>query len=147
MSILTHTQEINNSVIEISIDRFKPTSTASKTQKFDFKFDEWVPNHLHWHAPSNLIIYSDGSWFIYAKHIANMRRTGGAFFDTGDYWTWLVNVQFFNAENSVVHANDYVLDGLNYKYEVDNATAKGIDKRFGEIESQIVRAQPTRIIR
>ena len=146
MSIPAHAQETNEIVIEIDANRTKVTEAALKSEIFDVKFDTWEPNSLHWVAPSNMIIYSDGSWFIYAIHIANMRRTGGLF-DVGQYRTWLVNVQYLNAQDSVVHASDYVLRGLDYKGEVDNATAQGVDRRLAEIEPQIIKARFTRIIR
>jgi hypothetical protein len=143
---MLHTQEVNLSTTPVDTVHEKVIIQSSRYKIFDVKFDTWEPNSLHWVSPSNMIIYDDGSWFIYVQHIANFRRTGGIF-DTGDYWTWLINVQFINAQESVVHANDYIIRGLGYKGEQDNATSQGIDKQIFDTKAQIAKGSFTRIIR
>ncbi|MER0204345.1 MAG: hypothetical protein DU480_10920 [Nitrosomonas sp.] len=113
-------------------------------QLFDMQFSSWNANHLHWDAPTNMAIQSDGSWFIYAKKLANMRRTGGAF-DTGDRWTTLINVTFYTGPlngqkqctGSVIHSRDYELMTLDYKEESYNVTARGSDSEIARAASNI----------
>lgn len=120
---------------------------ASASYKmWDVQFPTWEPNSLHWVAPSNIIIYSDGNWFLYAQSISNQRRTGG-FLDTGDDRTWLVATEFLNAQGSVVHAQEYVLRSLGYKHSEDNVKSSGNDSRLAAVVAQIVAANFTRTIR
>ncbi len=123
-------------------------------QIFSFNFVDWEPNSLHWRGPSNLLINSDGSWFMYAKHLANMRRTGG-FLDTGRYYTFLANVTYYSGwdgnnkqcKGSVLHSKDYVLKGMKYKVEMWDVTAQGTDSRVSEIASKARCAAVTRWMR
>lgn len=145
MSIENYVQVVN-STIEIKSAVLQVSLEALNYKIYDIQFETWEPNSLHWVAPSNLIIYSDGTWFLYAQRISNQRRTGGSF-DTGNYRTWLVSVEFLNNTGSIVHAGEYILGGLNYKSSDDNISSKGQDNRFAEVLSQIVSARFTQIIR
>ena len=128
--------------------------TISTAQMFSFDFSNWNPNSLHWNPPSNLLINSDGSWYMYAKHIANMRRTGGIF-DTGRRYTFLANVSYFSGWDTtnercvgtVLHSKDYVLISLDYKQERWDVSARGTDNRIPEIRSRVQCASVTRWIR
>lgn len=112
-------------------------------QMFSFQFSSWAPNSLHWDAPSNLNIQSDGSWYIYSRRLANFRRTGG-FFDTGDTFTALANVTFYDGpvvngqcSGSVVHSRDFVLRSLDYKHEYTDVANRGTDPQIAANESRI----------
>ena len=117
---------------------------SAKYQMFDIQFDDWQPDHLHWNTPSNMAIQSDGSWFIYAKHLANMRRLGGIF-DTGAVYATIVNVTFYNGPlnaqkqctGSVVHSRDYSLRSLDYKEEAWDVTSRGVDQDIARIAGQV----------
>src|ERR1700731_2937606 len=37
--------------------------------------DDMDGNNLHWNGPSSFTNYDDGSWFLFATHIANEQRT------------------------------------------------------------------------
>lgn len=130
--------------IDVSMQKTERSLTTSGYQLFSIQFATWVPDHLHWDAPSNMNIHSDGAYFIYSKHLANMRRTGG-FFDTGNRYNTLVNVTYFdgplNGQNqctgTVLHSRDYHLRGLDYKDEAWDVTANGMDNRIAEIAARV----------
>lgn len=138
-------QEVSNEVVQVNIQKNILNSTTDKYVIFDVQFTNWEENHLHWVSPSNMVVYNDGSWFIFASHIANMKRQNGPF-DVGWEYTWYISVQYLNAQNSILHSKDYVLRTLNYKGEVDNVTASGVDARLPEVLSQIDSANFGRII-
>jgi hypothetical protein len=117
---------------------------ASRYVVFEWKFDSWEPDHMHWVAPSNFIIYNDGTWFFFAQHLANMRRNNDWGFDTGWDWSFEFDTAYFDApdgKGTVVHANTYKLAYLHYKDERDNYTQTGTDPRFptvlGSIQSAL----------
>lgn len=122
-----------------------------KYQVFNFVFSDWNPDSLHWNQPSNLTFQSDGSWYIYAKHIANMRRLGGVI-DSGARYTALANVTFFdgplNAQKqctgSVVHSQDYTLGTLNYKQETWDASNRDTDSTLASVIARVKCASATR---
>ena len=126
----------------------------SAYEVFSFDFPNWEPDSLHWNPPSNWLINSDGTWFMYAKHLANMRRTGGLF-DTGSYRTFLVNITFYEGYNSttnkcegnVIHSRDYILAGLDYKQQRWDVSTSGTDQYFADNLSRISCASATRWIR
>jgi hypothetical protein len=98
------------------------TSSNAVWAQLDFGGD-WDPDHRHWDHPSNMIIYTDGSVFVYAHHLANMRRNGGIG-DQGDTYTFLVNIVIYNGayvnkmcQGSVIASKDVVLDTLDYRDE------------------------------
>lgn len=105
----------------------------SKFVQFNVVFpSDWDPDHLHWDIPSSVIVYSDGSTYAFAHHLANMRRTGGIF-DTGNYQTFLVNLTLFekwipatkSCGGAALISKDFVLRGLDYKQEVWDVSANG----------------------
>jgi hypothetical protein len=78
-----------------------------------------------------MVIYTDGGVFIYAHHLANMRRNGGIG-DQGDPYEFLVNVRIFsgpydgkNCTGQVLGAKDVSFGTLNYKDELWDQTATG----------------------
>lgn len=99
---------------------------ANRYQIFNLQFESWEPDHLHWVAPSNIIIYDNGDWFIFVSHLANMRRTGGVL-DTGNYQSWCINVAYLDKNKSVLHSKDYPVCGLDYKQSRDNLGVSGND--------------------
>lgn len=131
----------------------KPVHRSQYTalyQMFSFQFPTWAPNSLHWDEPSNLNIQSDGSWYIYARRLANFRRTGGVL-DTGNIYTALANVTFYDGpivnnqcSGSVVHSRDFVLGSLDYKREVYDIANRGTDPQIAANESKIRCASVTR---
>lgn len=140
---IPHIQEKEKNVTSEPMEKLKGI-ISSTSQLFDMKFESWNADHLHWDAPTNMAIQSDGSWFIYAAKLANMRRTGG-FFDTGDRWTALINVTFYNGPlnaqkqctGSVIHSRDYELMTLDYKEESYNVTGRGSDNEIAKVASKI----------
>jgi hypothetical protein len=118
---------------------------------FTFAFATWEPDHLHWNEPSNFIIRSDGTWYLYAAHLANMRRTGGIF-DTGNRMSALINVTYYDGwdaasskcTGTVIHSSDYSLRSLDYKDEVFNADASGTDTTFAGVVGSARCASVTR---
>lgn len=126
----------------------------NKYTVFEFVLADWNPQSLHWNVPSNLLIYNDGTWFLYARHLANMRRTGGIW-DTGRHYTFLANVVYFsgwdpNAKKCVgvvLHSRDYILRGLDYKQEDWDVSATNVDGQLPAILPQVRCASVTRWIR
>lgn len=120
-----------------------------KFAQFTPQFATWEPNSLHWQAPSNLVVYSDGTWFLFAQHCANFRRLGGSF-DTGATYTWFVDAIYYDQPGGVgniIHAINYGLVSLPYKSERDNVTASGFDARYLALEPKILSARFGRSLR
>lgn len=119
--------------------------SAGKTVFLEFQFETWQPDSLHWVAPSNLLIYTDGSWYFYASHIANMRRTL-PILDGGARWTWKVHLDFKNSSESIIYSTDYVLRTLNYKEEENHAQIYGYDNYLASIIGNVDSCQSERIL-
>lgn len=119
---------------------------VNRWQIFSWTFTWPGQDSLHWDQPSNLVVYSDGSWYIYAKHLANMRRTGGIL-DTGDYRTFLAAVTYMDKDKKVIGATDYLLAGLDYKQEVWDKDNGGVDSFVRNYEPEIQFASCTQWIR
>ena len=144
------------STIESEIDNEALTIEKSAASLENFKYalftaqlKSWEPNSLHWAAPSNFIMYSDGTWFLYAQHCANFRRLGGLV-DSGASYSWYLNMTYFNQSGGVgdiVHARDYLLTTLSYKQEKDNVTASGFDNAFLSLSPSIESAIVSRAFR
>lgn len=109
-------------------------------------FPSWEPNSLHWVAPSNWLIRSDGSWYIYASHVANMRRMPGPF-DTGWNYDFGFSVAYQDSNGTVIHAADHHLVSLKYKEERNDVPNNGLDPRYAEIRAQIVSASGRQYMR
>lgn len=139
---LCHTNAVESQVIQPVED----LRSLSRTICFDVKFDDWQPDSLHWNAPSNMEIYSNGTWFIYAAHVANMRRAS-SLFDQGWYYNFGVTVTFYSRSNSVLHLTECPLIGLNYKEEKWNVSASGHDPRIAEILPDCTHANFSRWMR
>ncbi|CAK7083482.1 MAG: hypothetical protein CITR_04085 [Citrobacter freundii] len=134
--ILTHAN-LSSESVELNKDSNKVTLPGtSRFQIFNLQFKSWEPDHLHWVAPSNIIIYDNGDWFIFISHLANMRRTGGPL-DTGNYQSWCVNVSYLDKNKSVLHSKDYPVCGLQYKQYKDNLGVSGNDPSVPGILSNL----------
>ncbi|MFN7780240.1 MAG: hypothetical protein ACK5RK_15500 [Betaproteobacteria bacterium] len=137
---------------EVNVDRPYRADTveqhrgllAPTFQRLTFTFSTYAPRSLHWDAPSNMNIHSDGTWFIYSKHMANMRRTGG-FFDTGGLRTAYVNVAYYdgrlNAQGhctgTLIHSREYPFITLDYKEERWDVTSRGTDAVVASLGNRI----------
>jgi hypothetical protein len=120
-------------------DPIEKTSSPEGTKRF--QIFSWIftwhgENNLQWKQPSNLVIYSDSSWYIYARHLANMRRTK-AIWDFGNHRTFLVAVIYYDKDKKVIGASDYVLWGLDYKKEIWNKDSRGSDEFVKAREPEI----------
>jgi hypothetical protein len=113
---------------------------------FEWDFASWEPDHVHWVAPSNFILYNDGGWFFYARHLAAMRRNN-EFFDIGWAYNFDFDVTFKNASGTVIHANSYKFADLNYKSERDNYTQTGTDSTFAKLLDDIQSASGSQWLR
>ncbi|MFV3291583.1 hypothetical protein ACNFBR_22955 [Pseudomonas sp. NY11955] len=131
------------------VDISKPEIATLDTRwiNFDFQFSTWVDDHRHWDAPSNLIIYNDGSWFAFATHLAQMRRNNNVGLDLGWGCKFEVDVQFKNAQGAVIYARTYNLASLHYKGSVDNKTQQGTDASYAAVSGQIATGSATRWLR
>lgn len=126
----------------------------TKSLSFSINFDNWNPDHRHWNPPSNMLIYSDGSWFMYAKKISNQRREC-QIIDCGSSYTFLANITYYSGYDAatntctgnIVHSEDYALGTLRYKEERFDATANGVDAKFANVNSQAICASTTQWIR
>ncbi|WP_321946538.1 hypothetical protein [Paraburkholderia sp. J10-1] len=118
---------------------------VAASQMFNFVFDSWEPNSLHWPAPSSLSIQWDGSWSFFAAHLANMRRTGG-FFDTGTTFNFGLTLSFYDvdvplhASHAPIYTTNIGIASLDYKNSADNVVKNGLDPRIAELAAQIVSA-------
>lgn len=118
----------------------KLQSTSKAPAIFKHDFANWEDNNLHWRSPSNIIIYQDGSWFIYASHLANMRRNSNSIINDGPNRGFYVTANYYSERNctgAVIHSSKYHLQSLQYTGESDNVTSKGQDQHLGELEPQI----------
>lgn len=131
-----------NTTISLEITQSHKGLTTPKYQMFTVSFENWEPDSLHWNVPSNININSDGSWFLYAKRLANMRRTGGII-DSGHTVSFRVDVAYWDGvagekcAGSVIHANKYYLKSLRYKQEAWEVVARGTDPAIPGLESRI----------
>lgn len=132
-------------LVEVSKPDIAPLDT--KWVMFDFQFPTWVDDHRHWDAPSNLIIYNDGSWFAFATHLAQMRRNNNYGADIGFRCKFEVDIQFKNEQLAVIYARTYNLASLNYKGSVDNKTQQGTDDNFAAVSGKIAYASGARWFR
>ena len=102
------------------------------------EFQTLVDRNLHWDAPSHFEIFSDGTWFGYISHVANMRRLGGPI-DTGGHFSWFVRIQYLDANGGILLTKDYVLElSLGYKQQKSDVTRRGVDADVQRIASRIV---------
>jgi hypothetical protein len=87
---------------------------------FNFELETWEPDHLHWVAPSNIILYSNGNLSASAAHLANMLRLGGIF-DTGGLYHALFDLSLKeSADSPPLITLSYAIASLPYKKSVDN---------------------------
>ncbi|MDR6236628.1 hypothetical protein [Pseudomonas oryzihabitans] len=146
---------MKNKPVEISaegpqlLELYKPEMGALDTKwvHFDFQFSTWVDDHRHWIAPSNLIVYNDGSWFAFATHLAQMRRNNNIGVDIGFGCKFEVDVQFRNAQGAIIYARTYNLASLHYKDSADNASQQGTDSSYAAVSGQIATGSATRWFR
>lgn len=131
----------------VELSKLEMAVPDTKLVHFDFQFATWVDDHRHWDAPSNLIIYNDGSWFAFATHLAQMRRNNNIGVDIGFGCRFEVDVQFKNAQGAVIYARTYNLASLHYKGSADNKTQQGTDDRYAAVSGQIATGSATRWFR
>lgn len=99
---------------------------------------------LHWDNPSNFSIDSNGSWYFYAKRIANFRRKKGLL-DVGWTFSYRGDVQYYTSYDPAkkkcagqrVHSAKYVFGSVSYKEEKHNTDARGVDPIFAEKSKDI----------
>ena len=132
-------------ILEIDLEPMELVKRSERTIIYEIQFPTWIPNHRHWVAPSQLMIHDNGDYSLFAKHIANMRRTGGIF-DTGPRAEWYASAEFYNKNGSLIHTKKYSLGKLLYKQEIDNAKTSGTDSQFASVISQITKAKFSRTI-
>lgn len=114
-----------------------------KYQMFSTSFPDFQPGDLHWIAPSMININSDGTWFIYAKHLAHLRRTAKNT-NSGKSVHFSTVVKYWDGKASkdkctgkVIHAHRYYLRTLRYRDEALDASAKGTDPAILGLASKI----------
>ncbi|MER0108002.1 hypothetical protein ABQG55_04800 [Aeromonas dhakensis] len=89
-------------------------------ESFNFELTTWEPEHLHWVAPSKIILFSNGDLSATAAHIANMRRLGGIF-DTGGFYHAAFDLGLQEtADSKPFMTLSYAIAGLPYKKSVQN---------------------------
>jgi hypothetical protein len=105
---------------------------TSKTIVYNVDMNDWDPDHRHWDHPSNAVIYSDGSVFIFAHHLANMLRTC-PISDCGSNFAFGMNFTFFQSYDAVnnrcagsaLASQDFTLRSLDYRDEVWDVSSTG----------------------
>lgn len=119
-------------ILPLKVNNFKSTDFESVEQEeteiiesFSFDLTTWEPDHLHWVAPSKIILYSNGDLVATASHIANMRRTGGIF-DTGERYSAVFDLALLENEtdSKSIITLTYAIATLNYKDGEDNIVRK-----------------------
>jgi hypothetical protein len=120
---------------------------ANRRVMFTADFDNWEPDHLHWVSPSNWVMYEDGGWFFFAKHLANMRRNNQLGADLGWDWAFDFDTEYFDKNGTRIHAARYRFTVLNYKVERDDFTATGNDARFAQLVKDIRSGKGARWLR
>jgi hypothetical protein len=106
---------------EVKISKpFEPKRLTEQSNYIwiSFSFDDWDPDNRYWDHPSNVNVYSDGTIYLYAHHLANMLNDPYVY-------SFLVNLTFFtdfDAVNNacsgvVIYSTDVILDELVYRQE------------------------------
>lgn len=136
-------QPEKDSLIFLEITPSYKSLISSRYELFSSSFDDWQPDSLHWLKPSTMNMNSDGSWFLYAKYLANNRRTGGII-DSGNTVSFSVVVTYWNGAPSgdkctgtVIHSNRYYLKSLRYRKDAYDVSARGTDSAIPGLLSRV----------
>lgn len=115
-------------------------SAAAAPESFRVQFNSWNDNHVHWEAPSHFIMYTTGSWYFFAAHLANMRRDNPVF-DQGAPVHFKLDALYYdgpldaagNVTGVVLHSIEYYFAGLSYKMESNNYQITGNDPTLAKL--------------
>ena len=109
---------------------------------FNFENIGFYVSRRHWDNPSNWYIRKDGTWYFFAKRVANFNKSWG---DTGPTHSIAIDVEYFDgwddANQTVggtrVHSARHGLATVRYKQELHNHSRTGQDARFAELYNTI----------
>lgn len=109
-----------------SRDSIPRTNSASITripvEILHVDLPNWEDDHLHWQAPSTLLVFDTGRFEVYAAHLANMKRVG-ELQDVGTPYSFELILEVRNGEGQLVWADYLTLNQLYYKSERNSVRA------------------------
>jgi hypothetical protein len=113
---------------------------------FSWDFDWSGAQDIHWHQPSSLVVFNDGSWLFHASHLANKRRSM-ARDDIGAHRTYLAALTYRDASERTIGAAEYSFYGLDYGKDAWNISITNTDEFVKANEAQIASATCTQWLR
>lgn len=84
----------------------------------EINLDTWVPDHLHWMAPSKFSMFIGGFFKLEVKRLSNQRRTG--IFDSGRKFSAVLEVAFDRENGERIYKEKVVIAVLEWKTRVDD---------------------------